>query len=83
MPNYDFTCSACGHEFEKNVPLDDRDKSVECPSCGKKKSTRGVSAVKLSYLGVKSNLTRAGSGWNDVLNKVKKGSGRSNTIRTR
>ena len=83
MPTYDFTCKDCGHEFEKNVPLDDRDKPVQCPECGKKKSIRAVSAVKLSYSGFKENVTRAGNGWNDVLRKVKKGSGRSNTIRTR
>jgi hypothetical protein len=30
----------------------------------------------------KTPLRRAGSGWSDVLKKVKKGSGRSNTIKT-
>ncbi len=30
----------------------------------------------------KTPLRRAGSGWNDVLKKIKKGSGRSNTIKT-
>lgn len=29
-----------------------------------------------------STLKRAGSGWSDVLNKVKSGSGRNNTIKT-
>ena len=82
MPNYDFHCPDCGHDFEELVPLDEREKPRKCPSCGKKKCTRGVSAVKLSYSGFKDPIKRAGSGWNDVLKKVKKGSGRSNTIRT-
>jgi len=83
MPNYDFICQSCGHEFEQIVPFEDRDSPLKCPSCGKKKVSRGVSAVKMSYSSLKSNVSRAGSGWNDVLKKVKKGSGRSNTIRTR
>lgn len=83
MPNYDFNCESCGHEFTENVPIANRDDPRACPSCGKKNVKRGVSAVKVSYSGFKENVTRAGSGWNDVLNKVKKGSGRSNTIRTR
>ena len=83
MPNYDFSCESCGHQYEENVPSAERDNPRSCPSCSKKKVKRGVSAVKVSYSGFKDNVTRAGSGWNDVLNKVKKGSGRSNTIRTR
>ena len=83
MPNYDFNCQSCGHSFEQIVPSENRDDPLECPKCGKNKVVREVSAVKLSYSSTKSNLSRAGSGWNDVLGKVKKGSGRSNTIRTR
>lgn len=83
MPNYDFSCDSCGHEFTENVPIDKRDNPRPCPECGKTNTKRGVSAVKVSYSGFKDNITRAGSGWNDVLKKVKKGSGRSNTIRTR
>ena len=83
MPNYDFHCESCGHEFEENVPLVERDEVRACPKCGKKQVKRGVSAVKLSYTGFKDPISRAGSGWNDVLKGVKKASGRKNTIRTR
>lgn len=83
MPNYDFNCPDCKHEFEENVPLADRDKPRACPKCGKKRVTRGVSAVKVNYGGFKDPITRAGSGWNDLLKRVKKGSARKNTIRTR
>lgn len=83
MPNYDFKCESCEHEFTENVPIANRDDVLPCPNCEKKKVKRSVSAVKVSYSGFKENTTRAGSGWNDVLNKVKKGSGRENSIRTR
>lgn len=82
MPNYDFSCQSCKFEFAENVLIANRDDERICPSCGKNKVKRGVSAVKVSYSGFKDHVTRAGSGWNDILNKVKKGSGRSNTIRT-
>lgn len=32
--------------------------------------------------GVTSNLRRAGDGWKDVLNQIKKGSAKNNTIKT-
>lgn len=83
MPNYDYSCDECGHEFTENVPIAKRDEHQTCPKCKKKKTTRGVSAVKLSYSGFKSNLSRTSDGWNDVLKKVKKGSGRANSIKTK
>ena len=83
MPNYDFHCTDCGHEYEEIVPLAERDEPRECPSCGKKKVKRGVSAVKLSYSGFQDPIKRAGAGWNDVLKGIKKASGKKgNTIRT-
>ena len=33
MPRYDYSCYACGVEFEANVPVEQRD-SVSCPRCG-------------------------------------------------
>lgn len=83
MPNYDFVCESCEHEFTENVPIANRDDTRACPACGKDGVKRGVTAVKVSYSGFKENVTRAGSGWNDVLNKVKKTSGRRNSIKTR
>ena len=54
-----------------------------CPNCNEKDCveqtlTKAPGLVSDS----KSALTRAGSGWNDVLKGIKKGSGRSNTIKT-
>lgn len=34
MPNYDFKCDECGHEFEEVVSYDKRNE-VKCEKCGK------------------------------------------------
>ena len=64
----------------------DRDKPTidACPSCHKVGAVfRGVTAVQLSYSGFKSTLSRAGDGWKEVQQKIKSGSGRGNSIRTK
>lgn len=59
-----------------------RDEATQqpCPECGgevyRTLETGGLVSDS------KTPLRRAGSGWNDVLKKIKKGSGRSNTIKT-
>lgn len=83
MPNYDYSCDSCGHEFTELVPIAERDDAQRCPKCETLGSKRKVSAVQLSYSGFKSNLARAGTNWNDVLKKVKSTSGRRNSIHTR
>jgi putative FmdB family regulatory protein len=83
MPNYEFHCSSCGEIFDRIVTYGDRDQKTECPACQKVQGKRQVSAARVSYKGAKSDLARAGSGWNDVLKKVKGGSAQKNTIRTR
>lgn len=40
-----------------------------------------LSAPSFSVSGTKENITRAGSNWRDLLGKIKKGSGRDNTIK--
>jgi hypothetical protein len=55
----------------------------ECPECdvaGMVEQTL-VSAPQL-ISDSKTPMRRAGSGWNDMLKKIKKGSGRNNTIKT-
>lgn len=83
MPNYEFSCECCKEAFDLIVPYDKRDELVECPKCGKVKGRRQLSAPAVSYAGAKTNLSRAGSGWNDMLKRIKKGSARRNTIRTK
>ena len=45
MPTYDYTCSGCGHRFERFEPARD-DGLKDCPRCGKTKARRmlGVGA---------------------------------------
>jgi len=59
-----------------------RDEATQepCPECGgeiyRTLETGGLISDS------KTPLRRAGSGWNDVLKKIKKGSGRKNSIKT-
>ena len=63
----------------RDLPL-----SQPCPHCSAVDSVkREMTAAGISYEGGKTILQRAGSGWNDVLNKVKKASGRQAKIETR
>jgi putative FmdB family regulatory protein len=34
MPNYDFQCKRCDHEFEMSTPMNARQPS-KCPQCGR------------------------------------------------
>jgi predicted nucleic acid-binding Zn ribbon protein len=83
---YDFTCNNCSHTWEETQGIQFRDAplTLPCPSCKEKGSIkRLIRTLGISYEGNKTVLQRAGSGWNDVLNKVKKASGRINSIQTR
>lgn len=33
MPTYLFQCDPCGHQFDVQRPMDDRDQPAECPEC--------------------------------------------------
>lgn len=84
---YDYYCSECKEKWEETQFLNDRDlpTTLPCPKC---KKTGGVkrgyfTTATISYGGVQSNLSRAGSGWNDLLTGIKKASGKDTTIQTR
>lgn len=82
---YEYECQECKHQFSKSLLIGERDKPLSecCPSCQKDGTvTRVFNSLAVSYSGFKSPVTRAGSGWNDVLKKIKAGSGRHNTIQT-
>ena len=86
MPNYDYRCKECHHEFTQMTLIADRDKPTigECPSCHKVGAVfRGVTAVQLSYSGFKDMYNRAGNGWKEMQQKIKRGSSRKNSIRTK
>jgi predicted nucleic acid-binding Zn ribbon protein len=84
---YDYYCEGCKSEWEEQQFLNDRDLPLTkpCPQCKNSgQIKRGIfRAPHFSYAGSKSNLRRAGSGWNDVLQSIKKASGKKSTIETR
>jgi hypothetical protein len=65
---------------DRDLPL-----SEPCPHCKTESQIKRLitNIPRIAYGGAKSNLARAGSGWNDLLTSIKKASGRSNTIQTR
>lgn len=86
MPNYEYHCKECGDEFTELLLIENRDVPTlnQCPSCHKVGAVfRGVTAVQLSYSGVKDMYNRAGNGWKEMQQKIKRGSGRKNSIRTK
>jgi predicted nucleic acid-binding Zn ribbon protein len=83
---YDYYCIECNARWEETQFMNDRDLplSLPCPHCAKLECVkRGVVSLAVSYQGGKTVLQRAGSGWNDVLVKIKKASGRKNSLETR
>jgi putative FmdB family regulatory protein len=83
---YDYYCIECDARWEETQFMNDRDipTILPCPHCDKTACVkRGVVSLAISYQGGKTVLQRAGSGWNDVLGKIKKASGRDNSLETR
>lgn len=86
MALIDYQCESCGHEFTEMLMLAERDRPTQepCPSCGKVGCVvRPIGAPAVSHRGVITPMQRAGTEWNDLLKKMKKGSGKGNQIRTR
>lgn len=76
MPRYNFKHKTSGEIIEKTLRISELDKwKVDNPEW----ETVHLSAPQL-VSGSKSALTMAGSGWKDVLGKVKDNAGRNNTI---
>lgn len=84
---YSYNCNQCGKTWDESHSYENREKPTQepCPHCGEiscvKRVYTGVAGI--SYSGAKTTLQRAGWGWNDVLNKIKKASGRNAKIETR
>lgn len=79
----------CEHEWDASMSMADRDVPLAepCVECGAADSVKRIISVapRISYEGGQTVLQRAGSGWNDVLKKIQKGSGRyaKKTMETR
>jgi len=84
MPTYDYICNECLYSYTKLLKISERNIPTEspCPECGALTISQKIGAPKtVSQVG--STLSKTSNGWNDVLQKVKSGSGRGNTIRTK
>jgi len=53
MPTYEYACSACGHEFEREQRITEPP-AKKCPGCGKMKARRMVGS---------GNFILKGGGW--------------------
>lgn len=77
MPNYDYHCLKCENTEERFVTISKRDETLHC-SCGKSGELKRVVANPTISFDTINPIRRAGSGWNDVLKKIKKNSGSNN-----
>lgn len=74
---YTYHCKKCDHSFELfNVTYENRDAAcgATCPSCNEiGQIERILEMPSTSYMGRVSNVKRAGSDWNSLLKKIKRG----------
>ncbi len=72
MPAYDYRCSGCGHTFEMNTSISNRDKLTKkpCPKCKNKKMHRVMSAPSIGD-SVKMGIKKVDNGFKEVMSKIK------------
>lgn len=86
MPVYDYSCSSCGHSFEKRILMSDCDAPAldPCPACNATESvTKNLCAP---FIGdpVQQGVTKVPSDFSKyVLGKVKAAHPRGNVEKTR
>jgi hypothetical protein len=83
---YTYKCVKCNHEWDCSLPMADRDTPIgqPCVQCKQDGVKRIISfAPSITSESAMTLQQRAGSGWNDVLTKIKNKSGRRCTIQTR
>ena len=76
VPKYTLKRISTGEESDVTCSFDNLAQHLEDDDITKVLSTPAFASNTVS------NLRRAGSGWQDVLGKIKKGSGAGNTIKT-
>jgi len=76
MPKYTLKRKSTGEEWDVSVPFDELARLLEDEDITKVLSTPSFASNTVS------NLRRAGGEWQDHLNRIKKGSGRNNTIKS-
>ena len=72
MPTYEFRCKACGHEFEKLMPMSQCEEVQSCPHCGE------APALKLISGG--SGFILKGDGWTGKNIKVSRQMAEKNRV---
>jgi putative FmdB family regulatory protein len=61
---YDFECRICGNKTEEYFKVDDRPKSLPCPSCG---TRNGMRQIFSSSYGISMNGVPAGGYFDESL----------------
>jgi predicted nucleic acid-binding Zn ribbon protein len=79
MPTYQYKHKETGEVIEKFQKLSERDEWREQNPEWESHIGSAPGLVSAS----KSALSMAGDGWNDQLNRIKKGAGQSNTVNTK
>ena len=77
MPLYTLRRKSTDETFDVNVKFDDLAQLLEDDDL-----ERVLVPPNFSSTGMRSNISKAGSEWRDLLGRIKKGSGRGNTIKT-
>jgi putative FmdB family regulatory protein len=79
MPNYDYKCSSCQHQFEQFQKIDDRKKpcKLACPSCNQSSTIDLVIGAPAVCDPVKIGTKKTDKGWKEVLDKVRKANPRT------
>jgi putative FmdB family regulatory protein len=87
MPTYDYICTGCKDTHEANTLIADRDRYAEvtpCPKCKKLKLKRFVTGVPaINFQGSMDMFKRAGDGWKEVQDRIKKGATKKHNIKTK
>lgn len=70
MPVYNYSCTDCGHSFEKHLSISNRDQPTTeaCPGCGQNKVQKVITAVGFSL----NDMPKASGDWKNLLSNLKK-----------
>ena len=77
MPTYTMRNKSTGEQKDMILSLSEREQFLK-----ENTDWDQAPATPLLVSGVKSALSRTDDGWKEVLNRVKKGSGKDNTVNT-
>ena len=77
MPKYTLHRKSTDETFDVDMKFDDLAQLLEDEDL-----ERVLVPPNFSSTGMRTNISRAGSEWRDLLGKIKKGSGKGNTIKT-